>query len=101
MSEDDTHFSDGEKSYDLVMPFVLCMSEGGPYEDDAFAAGWVCGEFDRELRPGSVWGPTLERTVRTAVLPQLDLIAMRYGYQMTSEHYGPNPEWSYITLTKV
>lgn len=28
-----------EQEYDLVMPFVVCQSQGGPYDDDAFVGG--------------------------------------------------------------
>lgn len=73
-----------EQPYELVMPFVVTTSHGGPYEDNAFVAGWQCAEVDREL----AWGQTIKadlmrKTVFTGVLPQIELIAMKHGYTAT------------------
>lgn len=38
-----------EADFGLVMPFVVVVSHGGPYEDAAFAAGWECGRIDEAL----------------------------------------------------
>lgn len=75
--------SDDEIKYELVMPFVVVASKGGPYDDASFVAGWSCAEVDQALGAVSPWNATFSRTVRTEVLPQLDLIAMKHGYQMT------------------
>lgn len=68
----------------LVMPFVLCESKGGRFEDEAFTAGWALGGLDRELAlakhntmtPG-------DRYMRVEYRPQADLIAMRHGFILT------------------
>lgn len=68
----------------LVMPFVLCQSKGGRFEDEAFTAGWALGGLDHELSlakhntmtPG-------DRYLRSEYQPQADLIAMRHGFILT------------------
>lgn len=92
MSEQDDH------DFGLVMPFVVCASEGGPYEDDAFAAGYECGLLDAVLAQRPV---EVEQPVRSASLPLVDLIAMRHGFTLTAEAWDEHPdEWSHITLTR-
>lgn len=82
MSDDNTFEEDGIE-YGLVMPFVVVSSTGGPYDDDAFAAGWHCAQIDEALAAGRM-GDVANISVRTAILPQLDLIALRRGATMKS-----------------
>lgn len=74
---------DDSVEYELVMPFVVVTSKGGPYDDEAFAAGWACAEIDQALKAVAPWNATFARTIRTTVVPQVDLIAMKHGYQLT------------------
>lgn len=62
----------------VALPFVVCASHGGPYEDETFAAGFCSGMLWEQL----AWGlPAPEwLTVRTALLPLLDLMAMHHGF---------------------
>lgn len=84
--------------HDLVMPFVVCRSNGGPYDDDGFCAGWHLGQIDTEL---AVVAPAiLEVTVLTGSVPQLDLIAMRRGYAIDTQVSDDVPEWAFVRLTK-
>lgn len=79
-------------AYELVMPFVCCTSEGGPYDDEAFVAGWECARIDSALarRPA-----LYDATVREALLAQLDLIAMRRGYTLDAEAYDADSDWRF------
>ena len=83
----------------LVMPFVACRSNGGPHDDDAFTAGFECGRLYALL---SVDHPlTFETTVRTDSVPQVDLIAMRYGYTVESVPWEDNPDaWTLVRLRR-
>lgn len=92
MNEEEHEFTD----YGMVMPFVTVTSKGGPHDDDSYVAGWEMGALDAELKV-STW--PLTRTVRTENLPQVDLIAMRYGY--TTDWYTAEtaPEWSVVLLS--
>jgi len=72
--------------YELVMPFVIVKSQGGIYDDAAFVAGANCGQFMTELQALAAHRALPHpRYVRPEVLPQYDLIAMRYGYQLRHE----------------
>lgn len=93
---------DGEPEMSLVMPFVVVTSKGGPYDDTAFAAGWAAGEIDRALAAVAGFEVAVDRMVPTALVPQIDLIAMRHGYRCESrrdEEYSD--EWSHLRLTPV
>lgn len=88
-----------EPEYGLVLPFTVCVSQGGPYEDAAFCAGFAAGRIDTLLMSNIEF----EGPVRRDLLPQLDLIAMRYGFgiDMNPETFDPDGEWAQIHITKV
>jgi len=94
---------DEQPAYELVMPFVVVTSKGGPYDDEAFTAGWQCAELDRDLAEAAALGATgLARTVRTQSVPQVDLIAMKHGFSARVEPWGEAPdEWSVAGFTAV
>lgn len=92
--------SDDEKTpreYGLVMPFVLCTSNGGPYDDEAFVVGWEMGALEAWLEAGQPNGA--QRQIHSTAVPQADLLAMRYGYAMSAEPYDEVPEWTLLTFT--
>lgn len=70
-----------EAEYNLVMPFVIVKSNGGPYDDAAFVAGANCGQLMAELQALAAHRAIPHpRYARPEHLPQYDLIAMRHGY---------------------
>lgn len=75
-----------DSGYGLVMPFVVCTSEGGPHDDSPFVAGFECGRVDALLQYATP--AEYETVVHTENLPQLDLIAMRHDYVLTER--GPD-----------
>jgi hypothetical protein len=80
------------------MPFIVCRSEGGPYDDVSFATGWQLGSIDAELATLAArrsHAPVLH-TVRTPSVPQLDLIAMRHGFSLLSS--DADEEWTTVVL---
>lgn len=79
----------------LVMPFVVCASQGGPYHDDSFVGGYECGFIDALLTSGQ---KRVQRLAHRASLPQIDLIAMKHN---CSIHVQDDGEWATVTLTKV
>lgn len=85
---------------DLVMPFVVCQSQGGPYEDDAFVAGFQAGQIDRSLRAATIANADRVRaTVMTALVPQLELLAMQHGFLAEITPWPEGPEsWSFVTF---
>lgn len=90
---------DEEVSYDLVMPFVVCASQGGPFDDAAFTAGYEMGRLDGLLTRTDIQRWT--ETIRTPNVPQAELLAMKHGLQMESR---PDPvygeEWSHVRFTR-
>lgn len=71
----------GPDGWDLVMPFVACASQGGAFADRPFVAGYQCGRIDAALA-GDPPPSTVTAVVYAALVPQVDLIAMRYGYRL-------------------
>lgn len=87
--------SDEEPGYGLLMPFVVCESQGGPYADTPFVSGYRIGRLDAQLeyeRP-----PLWEGYVSPGDVPQIDLVAMRYGYTTTFEPH--DDDWTSVSLT--
>jgi len=88
---------DEDSGYVLLMPFVLSQSNGGPYDDKAFAAGMTCGQFWAELETVAAHGALPRpRYVRPEYIPQLDLIAMHFGYTLTAGDTDSEPGWQRI-----
>lgn len=85
-----------DPEYALLMPFVVCASQCGPYDDASFTAGWECALVDAALAAGPI---RVTRTVLTESLPQYDLIAMRHGYRMETGETAI-PGWSYVVFLK-
>lgn len=83
--------------FGLVMPFVVCQSQGGPYEDQAFVAGYELGLLSARLEAQP---PFLRLPLRTDSMKQVDLIAMRHGYSLTA-HVCPMPEWTDCELLRI
>lgn len=84
--------------YGLVMPFVVVASAGGPYDDESFVAGCRFEAVWNELRHQPAEYQSYEYP---ALVPQLDLIAMKEGYTMTTEPWDEHPdEWALVTFTR-
>ena len=85
--------------YGLVMPFVACQSQGGAFDDAAFVSGYRLGEVNATLEHAKP-----ERHVLWAHpndVAQLDLIAMRQGYTLTTEAWDEHPdEWVEAVLLR-
>ncbi|MET7713715.1 hypothetical protein [Streptomyces sp. NPDC005407] len=85
---------------ELVMPFVIVQSQGGPFDDDAFVAGVTCGHLDHELMVAAALGglPGV-RYIDARLLPQVDLIAMRHGYVLELGHLDDASGWQAVQFT--
>lgn len=94
---DDLDKPERDGGWDLVLPFVVCESHGGPYEDQSFVAGFQAGQIYRSLAAiAAVEGNGLTAMVRADLAPQLDLIAMRFGFHRIDreEHEGGWMTWT-------
>jgi hypothetical protein len=91
--------SDEENAeYEPVMPFVAVASNGGPYDDQAYTAGYEMGVLDEALK----WQPpTHSVTIRTDNAGQADLLAMRHGYRCTTTPSEDAQEWTFATFEPV
>ena len=87
---------DHEHEYELVAPFIVCQSNGGVLDDRAF----VCGVHYAELRNRlTVGNPTVLSAFEYPDLrPQLELLAMEFDYDFTSEPHGD--EWDSVTFSR-
>lgn len=97
--EDDTE-------YEMLMPFIACKSQGGPFDDDAFIAGHEIGVLWIRLAAVKVFEALpITATVRRDLLPQVDLMAMHYELALTENEMDPEiydaqtiAEWAMITF---
>lgn len=92
-----------DTEYEPVIPFVAVTSQGGKYDDDAFAAGWEAGAITVNLAVGvQIGAESLSFMTKVGIANQLDLVAMYYGYRMTTEPTGEQtPQWQIATFTRV
>src|SRR5438128_6149503 len=84
-----------EEWFGLVMPFVSVTSKGGSFDDESFVAGYECGLLGKklEMKPATV--KRIMTTVHTGNVAQLDLLAMKHGWQMTTEETEVD-DWTYV-----
>jgi hypothetical protein len=90
----------GAEIHELVLPFVVCRSVGGPFDDDAFVAGFQAGQVDQALHAAKVARATEVRfTVNSTLVKQLDLIAMNRGFPVVDAVPSEEaPEWVFMTF---
>lgn len=73
-----------EAEYGLVMPFVVVTSKDGPYDDEAYCAGWEMGALAARLALCEIHGlGPPEVVIHRGNVPQADLIAMQHGMVVT------------------
>jgi len=87
--------------FGLVMPFVVCVSNGGPYDDAAYCAGFEAGMVDTILATLPDGINQASRPVRSDNLPQIDLIAMQHGWTITTIVDDELPEWTTVTFRRL
>jgi hypothetical protein len=90
-------------AWNLVVPFVACTSQGGPFDDEAFAEGFRCGHTSAVLNgcPQEVREVTFTATSTPAVLRQLELIGMAADFPMMEvDTYEPVPAWASVTFRR-
>jgi hypothetical protein len=78
------------------MPFLPVASKGGPWDDDAFVAGYQMGLLDARLELGHL---PESLTIYTGNREQADLIAMRHGYTVVFTQEPDWPEWTHMQVT--
>lgn len=92
---------DPSAHWDLRMPFVVCASKGGPYDDQSFVAGYQAGMIDAQLQVARGVGARTVHfpIVHTELVPQLVLIGMGHGYPaMDVDSSQQWPQWCAVTF---
>lgn len=87
-----------EHEFGLVMPFVVVASKGGPYDDEAYVAGYEAGNIDLLLERKDDAKLLHGFPAHTANVPQIDLLAMQHGYTMIAEPSENAPEWTFLSF---
>lgn len=82
---------------DVEIPFVVCSQHGGPYDDESFGSGVLYGFINADMQRDAA--VVVSHVVPTALVPQLDLLAMAYGLEMFTEP-DDEPGWSLVTFQK-
>jgi len=92
----------------LVIPFIVCASHGGIYEDASYVAGVQTGKIDVMLQVAASVGASrvaIPFAVYTALVKQLELLGMHHGYPMMvarevgeTPEYAAMPQWSFVTF---
>lgn len=101
MTLDDQDLPDEDNGYALLMPFVVCQSQGGPFDDVSFTIGFELGQIDRELAMcQTLSSEPIARYIHEDGLPQLDLIAMRRGFTIKVGHLDGSDEWRYVEFIR-
>ena len=94
-----------QEGFSLIEPFIVCASKDGPYDDDAFVAGVRYGQFTQWLEglntltaQGRIEFPL---PFPTPLAPQIDLAAMRLGWQSIAVADPEQSEWTWIALERI
>lgn len=88
------------EGYELVMPFVACASAGGPFDDEAFVAGYQAGQVDQALAAAKVANASeVAFCVSSKLARQLELIGMKNDFPvMRVELSDETPDWANFTF---
>lgn len=88
------------EGYELAVPFIVCTSVGGPFDDDAFVAGFQAGQVNQALKAAAAANAIEVRfTVNSELVKQLELIGMNHGFpHIVAEEPEDAPSWSFVTF---
>lgn len=85
---------DSDAHYDLVMPFTVVRSAGGPFDDDAYCAGFEAGVIDVKLMALSAFGQSATDLLCVeANWPQVSLILMKHGWNVDESSMSIADGW--------
>lgn len=93
----DSDNEDEGTNYDLLMPLVVCQSNGGHYDDEAFVAGIRYGMWVSLLKLSPYSHANYESP---HLVSSLELLAMSEHYTMTVSEPTEDGFWVLVTMTK-
>lgn len=85
-----------DRERELVVPFRCVTSAGGPFDDDAFTAGFQAGMLYQKLSTPDLAAAT--EMVYEALEELADLMGMRYGLTMDVLWRGDG--WVHLGFTR-
>jgi hypothetical protein len=93
---------DPEDAHELLYPFTVCTSAGGPYDDDTFTAGYQVGALDQALRVAHACSvDTISRVIFATLADQAELVGMARGFAIMTRDADPDgPTWVCVTFTR-
>lgn len=89
--------TDESPEFEMSLPFVTTVSEGGPHDDESYVSGFQMGQLDVIL--GFPFMQTHVMTIHTSNLRQADLIAMHYDFKMEVE--TEDDTWATVSFIRV
>jgi hypothetical protein len=99
--QDEIAGDDSGTEYELVMPFVAAVSNGGRYEDEAFVAGFQAGQLHTKLEAAYQAGATeVVFTIGEHVVRQAELSGMKVGFPMMRAESTIVPQWTQVTFSR-
>jgi len=100
MSDLDPMDQPENEGMELAIPFVVCDDHGGPYDAEAFTAGYQAGRIDMALAAAAAVGAkSASYTVYSTLVHQLELVGMYRGFPvMTAEQPEEAQEWTFVTF---
>lgn len=85
---------------ELVYPFIVVTSRGGPYDDATYVAGVEFGTISTKLEAAPREATEMAFTVHTGNVPQLDLAAAHSGWVMATKEWTEDPSWSFAIFRR-
>lgn len=89
----------GEAAWAPVMPFLPVTSKGGPFDDQAYVAGYEMGLLCRALSDEDATEP-ISQVILSANVGQADLLAMRFGWHLEAVFPADDGTWTAIELLR-
>lgn len=87
------------EEYGLLYPFIVCVSNGGPYDDQPFVAGVQLGRMDAQLAAAEALGAREMRfTLLTDLGKQAELVGMARGFPIVEVENSGVEGWIYVTF---
>jgi hypothetical protein len=88
--------------YSLKVPFTVCESQGGPYEDRSFVAGVQTGAVLAELGSLSPHVDSVTFMVYPALRRQMELVGMAEGFPVAEFTYWEDDReaWMWVTFRR-
>ncbi len=91
---------DEEPEHTLLYPLIVCKTNGGPYEDDAFVAGCYFGHIETLCQTLDFEHEIYEH-IPSPLAPQIDLLVMHEKCSMTAEPCEEHSEWTHVIIRRI